>query len=247
MEAIYKVSASLYDLMPDAVAQTGQRTPVDLVMKLNGKMLNPGINFDVSLPTVDEITRSRVASIISTDQERNRQAFSLLVLRRFVTPPNITADRTASANALAENSTELLSSQISNWLSQISDDFNLGFNYRPGDEISNEEIALALSTQLFNERLSISGNFGVRRGNEANQNPTNYIGDIRVEYKITRDGRIRLMVYNESNDFRTAAAQQAPYTQGVGVLYQEEFDTWDQFVCGFTQLFVTEDKRKACL
>jgi hypothetical protein len=247
MEAIYKVSASLYDLMPDAVTQTGQRTPVDLVMKLNGKMLNPGINFDVSLPTVDEITRSRVASIISTDQERNRQAFSLLVLRRFVTPPHITADRTASGNALAENSTELLSSQISNWLSQISDDFNLGFNYRPGDEISNEEIALALSTQLFNERLSISGNFGVRRGNEANQNPTNYIGDIRVEYKITRDGKIRLMVYNESNDFRTAATQQAPYTQGVGVLYQEEFDTWDQFMCGFTQLFVPEGKRKACL
>ncbi len=247
MEAIYKVSASLYDLMPDAVAQNGQRVPVDLIMKLSGRMLNPGINFDVALPTADELTRSRVASVISTDQERNRQAFSLLVLRRFVTPPNITADRSAFGTGVAENSTELLSSQISNWLSQISDDFNLGFNYRPGDQISNEEIALALSTQLFNERLAIAGNFGVRRGNEANQNPTNYIGDIRVEYKITRDGRIRLIVYNESNDFRTVTTQQSPYTQGVGVLYQNEFDDWEQFVCGFTQLFVPESRRTSCL
>lgn len=246
LEAIYKVSASLYDLIPDETRQAGQRVPVDLVMKLTGRMFSPQIAFDVNLPTVDEITRSRVASAISTDQERNRQAFSLLVLRRFVTPPNISADR-GSAGALAENSTELLSSQISNWLSQISDDFNLGFNYRPGDDISSTEIALALSTQLFNERLSVSGNFGVRQGNETNQNPTNYIGDIRVEYKITKDGKIRLVVYNETNDFRTAATQQAPYTQGVGFLYREEFDTWDQFMCGFRQLFVPSERRKPCI
>jgi hypothetical protein len=245
LEAIYKVSASLHDLIPDDLNQTGQRVPVDLVMKLTGRMLTPGINFDVRLPTVDELTRSRVASAINTDQERNRQAFSLLVLRRFVTPPNITTDR-GSNTALAENSTELLSSQISNWLSQISDDFNLGFNYRPGDEISSTEIALALNTQMFNERLSISGNFGVRQGNETNQNPTNYIGDIRVEYKIAQDGKIRLVVYNESNDFRTAATQQVPYTQGVGVLYQEEFDNWEQFVCGFRQLFVSADNKQPC-
>lgn len=247
LEAIYRVNASLYDLMPDATGQTGLRVPVDLVMNLTGRMLNPGISFDIRLPTVDDITRSRVESIINTEQERNRQAFSLLVLRRFVTPPNITSDRGTSGNALAENSSELLSSQISNWLSQISDDFNLGFNYRAGDDISNEEIALALSTQLFNERLAISGNFGVSRGNEANQNPTNYIGDIRIEYKITTEGKLRLVVYNESNDFRTITTQQSPYTQGVGILYQEEFDTWDQFVCGFTQIFVPASKRRECI
>jgi len=245
LEAIYKVSASLYDLIPDQIQQSGQRVPVDLIMKLTGRMMSPMISFDVALPTVDEITRSRVASVINTEQEKNRQAFSLLVLRRFVTPPNISVER-GSGGALAENSTELLSSQISNWLGQISDDFNLGFNYRPGDDISSTEVALALSTQLFSERLSLSGNFGVRQGNETNQNPTNYIGDLRVEYKITQDGKIRLVVYNESNDFRTAATQQAPFTQGVGFLYREEFDSWDQFVCEFRQIFVPSDRRKPC-
>jgi hypothetical protein len=238
IDAIYKVSASLFDLIPDPNYQSGQRVPVNLVMHLNGKMFSPGIEFNIELPNVDQVTRSRVDAIISTEQERNRQAFALLVLRRFVSPPNVSAVHN-NTNALAANGTELLSSQISNWLSQISDDFNLGFNYSPGDDISNEEIALALSTQLFNERLSLSSNLGVSRNTgqtNTNQNTTNLIGDIRIEYKITKDGKIRLVVYNESNDFRMAYTQQSPYTQGVGIIYREDFDTFDEFLDGFKHL-----------
>jgi hypothetical protein len=236
LQAIYKVSASLSDIIEDLSGQTGSRVPVNLAMHLTGKMLNPGIDFNIELPTVNQVTRSRVQSVISTEQEKNRQAFALLVLRRFVSPPNVTSEHT-STNVLAANSSELLSSQISNWLSQISDDFNLGFNYRPGDDISNEEIALALSTQLFNERLSLSSNVGVSRNtSNINQNTTNIIGDIRIEYKITKDGKIRLVVYNESNDYRLGTTQQSPYTQGLGVLYQEEFDTLDEFWSNFKGL-----------
>lgn len=249
LQAAYKVSASLAEVIPDNTMAAGQRVPVDLFLNLTGKMFNPNVDFDINLPQVDQITRSRLESVISTDQEKARQAFALLVLRRFVAPPNVTSATTALADAgssLADNSSELLTNQISNWLSQISNDFNLGFNYRPGDEISNEEIALALSTQLFNDRLSLSGNFGVSRGNTANANPTNYIGDIRIEYKITRDGKIRLLVYNESNDFRMAAVQNSLYTQGVGILYQEEFDTMDEFFCAFRNLFRRTGKRNPC-
>lgn len=244
IDAVYKVSASLYDLIPDPSYQNGQRVPVNLIMNLNEKIFNPTIEFGIELPTVDQVTRSRVDAIISTEQERNRQAFALLVLRRFVSPPNVTSDHN-STNALAANSTEFLSSQISNWLSQISDDFNLGFNYSPGDDISNEEIALALSTQLFNERLALSSNVGVSRntGSAAGaQNTTNLIGDLRLEYKITPEGKIRLVVYNESNDFRMADTQQAPYTQGVGVIYRQDFDNFNEFLDGFRELIKGKDE-----
>jgi hypothetical protein len=76
----------------------------------------------------------------------------------------------------------------------------------------------------------------VARGNSENQS-TNYIGDIRIEYNITRDGRVKLMVYNESNNQRLTAVTQSPYTQGVGVVYQEEFDNWGEFVSGLKSLF----------
>jgi hypothetical protein len=225
LNALYKVNASLSDVLADQSANSGQRVPVDLVMNLNGKMLNPSVDFKIDLPSVDPMTKSRFESIVSTDQERNRQAFALLVLRQFVSPPNIVkSTNSATNNLFVENSTELLSSQISNWLSQISDDFNLGFNYRSGDQISNEEVALALSTQLFDNRMQLSGNFGLSRGNASNQQPSNYIGDVKVEYRLTEEGRLKLVAYNESNNYRNVTTQQSPYTQGVGIIYQEDFD-----------------------
>ena len=249
LQATYSNTASLYDLIPDPAYQNMQRVPVDLGMNLTGKIFSPGIDFSIDLPTVDQVTKSRVNAVISTDQERNRQAFALLVMRRFISPPNVTADH-SSTSAIAANGTEFLSSQISSWLGQISDDFNLGFNYSPGDDISNEEIALALGTQLFNERLSLNSNFGVSRNtgtSAANQNATNIIGDVRIEYKITPEGRIRLVMYNESNDFSANALQQSPYTQGLGVIYREDFDTFDEFIQGFKKLLKGKDKTQTTM
>jgi hypothetical protein len=245
MSAVYRVSASLYDLMPDPQYQNGQRVPVNLEMLLTDKMFNPNIDFNIALPTVDGLTRNRVNSIISSEQERNRQAFSLLVLRRFVSPPNVTSDHN-STNAFAAQSSEFLSNQVSNWLSQVSDDFNLGFNYSPGDDITNEDIALALNTQLFNNKIAVSTNFGVSRStSSANQNATNLIGDIRVEYKMTEDGKLRLVVYNESNNFQLSGTQQSPYTQGVGILYREEFDNFEEMMQGFKDLLKGKKDEKS--
>jgi len=224
--AIYRVNTSLYDLFPDESEQYKQRVPVNLQMNLTGKLMNPGIDFDIQLPSSDELTRARVKSAINTQQELNRQAFSLLVLRRFISPPDIA--KTNANIGIAENSTELITSQLSNWLSQISDDFDIGVNYSPGDEISNEELAIALSTQLFNDRLLVSGNFGVQQGQNsavANENTNNLIGDIRIEYKIHPQGKIRIIVYNQSNEFDLARSRQNSYTQGMGIVYQQEFNS----------------------
>ena len=223
LETVYKVNTALYDLLPDETDQYRQRIPVDLKMLLSGKLMSPSIVFDIDLPSADELTKARVDAAINSEQEMNRQAFSLLVLRRFISPPDIA--KTNTNLGVGENSAELLSSQVSNWLSQISDDFDIGVNYSPGDEISNEELAVALSTQLFNERLLVSGNFGVAQAQNAGagENPNSLIGDIRIEYKVTQDGKVRVIVYNESNQF-DLVTQQSAYTQGLGIVYQQEFD-----------------------
>jgi hypothetical protein len=238
LSALYKVNASISDLVQEAQFQGGQRVPVELEMMLRGKMLNPSIEFDIVLPTVDQMTKSRVNAAISNEQEKNKQAFALLALNKFLPPPNVTSSGGGIGMAAGNAGTsDLLSNQISNWLGQISDDFNLGFKYSAGDEISNEEIALALSTQLFNDKLSLSTNVGVSRNkNTSTTGATNLIGDIRLEYKLTPEGKIRLVVYNESNDYRMAAVQQSPYTQGVGVIYRTEFDTMEEFFQGFKRM-----------
>ncbi len=85
---------------------------------------------------------------------------------------------------------------------------------------------VAVSTELFNDRVSIDGNVGVAN------NPysaSNIVGDVNVEYKINRDGKFRVKAFNQSNDY-TTIANNGPYKQGLGLFYREEFDTWGELI-----------------
>ena len=131
-------------------------------------------------------------------------------------------------------------------LSKISNDFDLGFNYRPGDELSNEEYELALSTQFFNDRLILDGNLGYsEKGNVSNeaQNTNNLIGDLSVEYKITKDGKLRVKAFNNSNQFSLTETNSA-YTQGVGMSYREDYDTNKEFWQSLRNRFRRKSKIK---
>ena len=78
-------------------------------------------------------------------------------------------------------------------------------------------------SKKINERLSISGNVGRNTKGVGEQQVSRLIGDFLVEYKITKDGRFILKAFNRTNSLYDIN-NQAPYTQGVGVLYRKEFD-----------------------
>lgn len=236
--AVYRLRARLYDLLLniDTSDLYKKRIPVNLKLNMSNSMMNPDISFDIDLPTADEDTKSKVKSILYVSdkvenvQELNKQVFSLLVLNRFL-PPAGTESSYSSANVGSTTSSELLSNQLSNWLSKISNDFDIGVNYRPGDELSNQELELALSTQLFNDRLILDGNLGLSdRQNISNeaQNTNNLLGDVSIEYKITQDGKLRIKAFNNSNQFSLENTS-SNYTQGVGLSYKEEYDTNKEF------------------
>lgn len=230
--AIYPVRTSLLTLMENVIqddekARYSRRAQVNCVMDMTGNLLNPEIAFDIELPNSDPTIASDVKSQIKTEEDMNRQIFALLLMRRFF-PPNDA--NLSGSSALSSNSSELLSNQLSNWLSQISNEVDIGVNYSAGtdntengDELNNyQEVELALSTQLFNNRVVVDGNVGV-----ANTRATtsNIVGDFNVEYKITEDGRLRVRAFNETNDLNTLT-DNTQFTQGVGLSYRKEFDTF---------------------
>lgn len=228
--AAYRQRASIHPFFPnDSSAAYKKRYPVDCMLKLSDKLMTPIITFDIELPTLEDNIRQQIKSYLSTEQEMNRQVFSLLILKSFVTPPQLAGIASAESGATGAgvaNSTELLSNQLSNWLSQISNDFDVGVNYRPGDNLSSDELEVALSTQIFNDRVTIDGNLGVTNSAGANQqNTSNLAGDVNIEYKITDDGKLRLRGFNKANDNTLLASTTAPYTQGVGIFYREDFNT----------------------
>ncbi|MBL4594657.1 MAG: translocation/assembly module TamB [Flavobacteriales bacterium] len=252
LTAVYRLRARLYDLLANIDTNDiyKKRIPVDLKLRMRNEMMNPDISFDIHLPTADEDTRSKVRSVLYVNdkeeniQELNKQVFSLLVLNTFLPPPG--AESTYNASGVGTStSIEMFSNQISNWLSKISNDFDIGVNIRPGDELSNEEYELALSTQLFNDRLVLDGNLGYSdRENVSNeaQNTNNLIGDISLEYKITKDGRLRAKAFNNSNQFSLEETN-SPYTQGLGLSYKVEYDTNKDFWKKFFSIFGGKNKK----
>ena len=227
IKAVYKQSTTLYDIMPaDIAANYKKNVDVETIMQLKGNLFNPLIGFDIRVPKADENAKSVLNSIKATEQELNKQVFSLLIINKFL-PPSTgigTSNESSNTNIAANYTSELLTNQLNSMLSQISDDFDIGLNYKPGDNISNQEIAVALSTQSKSGRLILSGNFGVSQATGANQNPSNIIGDFNIEYLINTEGTFRVRGFNESNEFDITRINQSPYTQGVGLFYQKEFD-----------------------
>jgi hypothetical protein len=225
MKAIYRLRTSLYELLGDESFK--ERIPVECQLNLTGKLFNPVVEFNIYLPTADEKTRTLVKNAITTEEELSRQFLYLLVMNGFYSDPSSTAGTTATSgtSAMGVTTTEMLSNQLSNWLSQISNDFDIGFVYRPGyKDINTQEVEVALSTQLLNDKVTINGNFDVRGAGTASGTDNNYpiTGDFDIEYKITE--RIRFKVFNRFNNPYTGKG--VPYTQGVGLFYRQEFDSF---------------------
>ncbi|MCB9192102.1 MAG: translocation/assembly module TamB [Flavobacteriales bacterium] len=221
--ANYGVRTSLYDLMyPDTSDVYRRRIQVDCILRMTDQLLNPNISFDIDLPNSDEGTKTEVRNKIGVgnEQEMNRQVFGLLVLNRFFPTENQNQELQQAGGFFSSSTSEMISNQLSNWLSKISNDFDVGLNYRPGDDITSDELQVALSTQLFNNRIIVDGNVGVANTQSSS---SNIVGDVNIEYKITSDGRLRVRAFNKSNDINTLT-NNAPFTQGVGLSYQKEFD-----------------------
>jgi len=234
--ANYKQRASIKPLFPnDSLNNYNKRFPVDCKLFMKDKLTSPDITFGIELPTIDESTRSAIKSLLSDENELNRQVFSLLLLRSFVTPLALAGSGGISAGgAAAATGSEMLSNKVSNWLNGVTKDIDIGVNYRPGGALSSDELDLALSKQLFNNRLSIDGNFGVANNNTPsssatsstkNNNSSNLIGDVTLEYKLSESGKYRVKGFNRSNDNTEAATSGGPFTQGVGIFYREEYES----------------------
>jgi hypothetical protein len=264
LSAVYKARAALSPFFPEVAPATTttttttsntstglpkndvykKRVPIDLKLLMTGDLQSPEINFNIGIPTVDASTRQLVLNYVNTDAEMNRQVFSLLILNSFVPPYQLEGGANNNAlNVVNSNSTEMLSNQLSNMLSKLSKDVDVGVKYRPGDEISKKELELVLSTQLFNDKLSVDGNVG-NNTNTQSTNTNNIVGEVNIEYKITDDGKVKVKTFNRANDNNTQTISTGPYTQGVGVFYREEFDTIGELLKRYMQIFHRRKKEE---
>ncbi|HER09793.1 MAG TPA: translocation/assembly module TamB [Bacteroides sp.] len=249
LNAIYTTRAAPYNLYPGGQSQMREklkkRIPVECHLTLQGELNSPRIGTGIEMPTADPETRNLLINSTSTEEERMKQFLSLLVINNFysVTGMGVVNVGTMNSSIAGVTASELLSNQLSNWLSQISDDFDIGVNYRPGDQISSDEVEVALSTQLLNDRIIISGNVDVG-GQETNpssgaSNNPYIVGDFDVEFLVTDN--ISITAFNRARD--ELLFETAPYKQGVGISYREEFNNFRELIKRFMGGLINRKKK----
>jgi hypothetical protein len=217
LRTLYSTRSSLLPIAPETLDNSKQR--VDLILEMHGDLMRPGINFDIHLPEGDSRTKATLASLLANEEEMNRQAISLLILQQFL-PPQWQASAIGSTG-LQENSTELISAQLGNWLSGISDDVNIGIDYDAKDNSGNEAaLAVALSTQLLDDRLHVEGELGTQQLNTGSLDDLQ-LKEFRVKFDIKDDGTLQLTGY--STQRANIPGLEGESVQGVGILYHRDF------------------------
>ena len=219
ISAVYKLRrVNLFNLMVDEEYRN-KKVPVQCLLNMKGDLSEPIVSFGVKLDGNYDDIQTQLSYL--DEGNINKQVISLLLLSQFQPLPGLQNQENSLFSDF--NAGELVSNQINHWLSDISDKVDVGVNYSLGDQTTSSELEVALSTQLFDDRVTVSPTVGV--GGESKTTTTNrannVVGEVEVDVNLNKSGTVKLKVYNKANDDEL---DQAPYTQGVGISFKKEFN-----------------------
>lgn len=245
IKASYEQLSSLKPVIPeiatlptDAIIppEIQRQYPSKVLMDLKGPLLYPNIEFDIAVENLPNYTVDLDGTPIEMnflfsrfkdswdEQELNRQVFSLIVLRKFSPLQSF-----STGGSIASSVSELLSNQLSYWMTQVDENLEIDVNLGSLDNEALNTFQLRLAYTMFDGRLRIIRDGGIINQNPATTNDASnvsaYIGDWTVEYLLTQDGKLRVKMYNKTN--YNTIDQQNPnnvMTTGFSIQHTQSFD-----------------------
>ena len=236
INATYRTKTSLATLIADTSSVSTRRT-VDCGISITDKLKNPRLAFSIDIPDIDPTVKSRVESALSTEDKIQKQFISLIMFNSFL--PDDQSGIVNNASVLYSTVTDIMYNQLNNIFQKLDLPVDLGFNYQP-NERGNDMFDVAISTQLFNNRVVVNGNIGNRQYSSGTSN-SDVVGDLDIEIKLDRPGLFRLNLFSHSADQYTNYLDDSQ-RNGIGLAYQREFNTFREF---FRDLFTSRKKKQA--
>ncbi len=229
IDAVYKLKTSLQPLLEGSVSQnsiSSRAVPVECVIHLTDRLSQPNVTFDVVVPSADAEVQSIVASTLATEESKSRQFLYLLVANSFISESTNATSANIATSAAATTGLEVLSNQLSNWLS--TDDYNIVLRYRPRTEQMSDEVDFGFSKGLVDNRLliEVEGNYIVDKTQVVNAK-SNFAGEAYVTWLIDRAGTLRLRGFTHTID--RFDENQGLQETGVGIYYKEDYDNARDF------------------
>ncbi len=235
VNGLYVTKASLANLIADETAVN--RRTVNCGINITGPLRNPEVDFSIDVPDLNPAVQAQVEGALNSSDKVQKQFIYLLVAGNFL-PAEESGITTSGSDVLFSNVSSIMSGQINNIFQKLDIPLDLGLNYQ-ATQTGNNIFDVALSTQLFNNRVLVNGTVGNKQlygGTTTNE----VAGDVDIEIKLNRSGTLRLNLFTHSADQLTSYLDNSQ-RHGGGIAWQREFNSLGQF---FRSLFSSRKERE---
>ncbi|MEX0291598.1 MAG: translocation/assembly module TamB domain-containing protein, partial [Flavobacteriaceae bacterium] len=203
-----------------------RRIPTDVVVSLTEELERPNIDFNIEFPGTSSIIKSELEYRLQDPQVEERNAFFLLAQGTFVNE-----DTGLNQQAVTGNLIQTGTSLLNQVLGGNSDKVDWGLSYEQGfQDASNidteDRIGVTVSTKI-SDRVLFNGRFGVPVGGVSE---TVVAGDVEVQVLLNDEGTLRAKIFNRENEIRQFLAERQGYTQGVGLSYEVDFNSFSELM-----------------
>jgi len=223
LEAVYETRANPAVLLNNS--SVNQKVPVEVAILINGTISNPEPDFNINLPTVSSTLKSEVQTVLDDKDVRQTQALYLLASDSFLSPEGGNVGQSALYNNLFQTMSGVFDDLFFDSDSKISVEVGYVAAERTPNGETNGNVSVSTSFNI-NDRISVNGVLGVPIGDV---NQAAVIGDLEILYRVNDDGTLNFKVFNRENDINYIG-EGVGYTQGIGITYQVDFDTFDELV-----------------
>jgi len=242
IKATYETLADPYVLIPEQQTEAHNNMPVSVIIYLKDKLTHPKITFDLDLPKANTILKSQIDYILSDPDKKNLQVLSLLSFGNFINENDYNLNK-----QLGEGAVETISERGLNLLNALmsqDENFKVNLKYKGGSNdlktnVKNDpQVGLSLSTKI-SKRVYINGSIAIPVGRYTK---SSIVGDMEIEVYLDKEGHLKFRVFNKQTELEYAG-QQEGYTQGIGLSYEVEFDTFKEILKKFG-INIKEEKQK---
>lgn len=236
IHAIHNVKTSLATIVADTTSVSSRRT-VECGINISGQLSNPDVSFSINVPDLDPNTKMQVEGALSTQDKVQKQFVALLLFGTFL--PEEGSGVVNGTNMIASNVGEIVSSQLNNILQKLDIPLDFGLGYQQ-DNAGTDIFDVAVSTQLFNNRVLVNGSVGNRKYSTSKSAGGDVVGDLDIEIKMDKSGELRFKLFSHSAD-EFSSSLDFSQRNGLGLSYQKEFDRTIDF---FRQMFMSRKRKQ---
>ncbi len=217
LTAVYRTQANPSVLLDNPINRS---IDVEVEVNLAGQLEQPEPDFTFNFPNVSSTVKSELEYRLETKESRTNQALFLLSTGSF-----------ASEISLGQQAYGTISDRVNaffnSFLTNADGKLQVGVNYEVGEQTTDYEtddrLGLTLSTKI-SDRVLINGKVGVPIGGV---NQTVIAGDVQIDVLLNEEGTLTAKFFNRENSIRNFG-EEIGYTQGVGISYNVEFDTFKE-------------------